>query len=96
MPVQLVSFQPGKLGSGDERKELMAEFQTYYIAIKQNQLEEAINGILDTIGYTEQIVLKNYISADASGVLSDAGEQEPLEIADSRVQRTNVEDTNIN
>jgi hypothetical protein len=92
----LVSFQPGKLGSGDERKELMAEFQTYYIAIKQNQLEEAINGILDTIGYTEQIVLKNYISADASGVLSDAGEQEPLEIADSRVQRTNVEDTNIN
>jgi hypothetical protein len=59
-------------------------------------LEEAINGILETIGYTEKIVLKNYISADASGVLSDAGEQEPLEIADSRVQRTNVEDTNIN
>ena len=96
MPVQLVSFQPGKLGSSDERKELMAEFQTYYIAIKQNQLEEAINGILETIGYQEKIILKNYVSADASGVLSDAGEQEPLAIADSRVQRTNVEDTNIN
>ena len=55
-----------------------------------------MNGILETIGYTEKIVLKNYISADASGVLSDAGEQEPLAIADSRVQRTNIQDTNIN
>jgi hypothetical protein len=83
MPVQLVSFQPGRLGSADERKELMAEFQTYYIAIKQNQMEEAINGILETIGYTEQIVLRDYTSADKSGVLTRG--EEPLQIADSRV-----------
>ena len=83
MPVQLVSFQPGRLGSADERKELMAEFQTYYIAIKQNQMEEAINGILETIGYTEQIVLNDYTTADKSGVLTRG--EEPLQIADSRV-----------
>ena len=83
MPVQLVSFQPGRLGSADERKELMAEFQTYYVAIKQNQMEEAINGILETIGYTEQIVLRDYTTADKSGVLTRG--EEPLQIADSRV-----------
>jgi hypothetical protein len=83
MPVQLVSFQPGKLGSADERKELMAEFQTYYVAIKQNQMEEAINGVLETIGYTEQIVLNDYTTADKSGVLTRG--EEPLQIADSRV-----------
>jgi hypothetical protein len=95
MPVQLVSFQPGKLGSSDERKELMAEFQTYYIAIKQNQMEEAINGILETIGFKEKIVLKNYVSADSSGVLTD-NTQEPLQVADSMVEKDNIEDTNIN
>jgi len=83
MPVQLVSFQPGRLGSADERKELMAEFQTYYIAIKQNQMEEAINGVLETIGYTEKIVLNDYTTADKSGVLTRG--EEPLQIADSRV-----------
>lgn len=83
MPVQLVSFQPGRLGSADERKELMAEFQTYYVAIKQNQMEEAINGVLETIGYTEKIVLNDYTSADKSGVLTRG--EEPLQIADSRV-----------
>jgi hypothetical protein len=83
MPVQLVSFQPGKLGSADERKELMAEFQTYYVAIKQNQMEEAINGVLETIGFTEKIVLRDYTSADKSGVLTRG--EEPLQVADSRV-----------
>jgi len=83
MPVQLVSFQPGKLGSADERKELMAEFQTYYVAIKQNQMEEAINGVLETIGFTEGIILNDYTTADKSGVLTRG--EEPLQIADSRV-----------
>jgi hypothetical protein len=91
MPVQLISFQPSKLGSSDERKELMAEFQVYYIAIRQNQMEEAINGLLETIGYTEKIVLKNYVSADASRTLTDAGEQEPIEQADSRVINKQVQ-----
>ena len=48
-------------------------------------MEEAINGLLETIGFTEKIVLKNYVSADTSGALTDAGEQEPIEQADSRV-----------
>lgn len=87
MPLQLVSFQPGKLGSSDERKELMAEFQTYYIAIRQNQIEESINRILETIGYTEKIVLKTYLSADDSGVL----QEEPLQVADSPVENKQLE-----
>jgi len=90
MPLQIVSFQPGKLGSSDERKELMAEFQTYYIAIRQNQLEESINGILETIGFSEKIVLKNYISADQSGVLSQNPE-EPIQQVDSQVENKTLE-----
>jgi hypothetical protein len=88
-PVQLVSFQPGKLGSSEERKELMAEFQTYYISIRQNQIEEAINGILKYIGYSEKIVLKDYTTADKSNTLID----EPLEVAKSRVSNVNNEIT---
>jgi hypothetical protein len=95
MPISLISSVPGKLGSSEERKELMAEFQTYYIAIRQNQLEEAINGLLETIGYEEKIVLKNYISADISGALTD-NTQEPIQQVDSQVQNTTDEATNIN
>jgi len=93
-PIQLVSVVPGSLGSQDERKELMAEFQTYYIAIKQNQMEEAINGILETIGYTEAIVLNDYTVVDTTGVLTRG--QEPIQEADSIVDdgqdQVNVED----
>jgi hypothetical protein len=85
MPVQLVSFIPGKLGSSEERKELMAEFQTYYIAIRQNQIEEALNGLLKTIGITEKITYLDYTSADKSGMLTN--EPEPLEVADSKVDK---------
>ncbi len=88
-PIQLVSVVPGSLGSQDERKELMAEFQTYYIAIKQNQMEEAINGILETIGFSEQIVLNDYSVADKTGVLTR--NEEPLQIADSIVDTGNDE-----
>lgn len=84
-PIQLVSAVPGSLGSQDERKELMAEFQTYYIAIKQNQMEEAINGILKTIGFTEEIILNDYSVADKTGVLTR--DEEPLQIADSIVDK---------
>jgi hypothetical protein len=82
VPVQLVSFVPGKLGSSDERKELMAEFQSYYISIRQNQIEEGLNNLIKHLGTNEKLVLKDYTSADNSGVLTDA---EPLEVADSRV-----------
>lgn len=81
MPVQLVSFQPGKLGSSEERKELMAEFQTYYIAIRQNQLEESINSLLKHIGFQEKLVLNDYTSADKSGSLVE----EPIQVGESRV-----------
>ena len=93
MPVQLVSFQPGKLGSTDERKELMAEFQVYYVAIKQNQLEESLNGILETIGYTEQIVLRDYSHADKTGILTRG--EEPLQIADSIVDKGDLNEDGI-
>ena len=96
MPVQLVSFQPGKLGSGEERKELMAEFQTYYIAIRQNQLEEAINGLLETIGYKEKIKLKNYVSADESNTLTDNNTNEPIQEVDSQVDNSMDDATDIN
>lgn len=82
MPVQLVSFIPGKLGSSEERKELMAEFQSYYIAIRQNQIEEGINNLIKYLGTNEKIKLNDYTSHDNSGVLTDT---EPLEVADSRV-----------
>jgi hypothetical protein len=88
-PVQLISTVSGKLGSSDERKELMAEFQTYYISIRQNQIEEAINGILKYIGYSEKVVLKDYTTADKSNTLID----EPLSVAKSRVSNVNNEIT---
>jgi hypothetical protein len=86
-PVQLVSFQPGKLGSSDERKELMAEFQTYYISIRQNQIEESINAVLRTIGYDEKIVLNDYTIADKSNTLIE----EPIATAKSPVSNVNNE-----
>ena len=89
MPIALISVTPGSLGSQDERKELMAEFQTYYIAIKQNQMEEAINGLLNTIGFTEEIILNDYTVADESGVLTRG--EEPLQEAESIVDTGNDE-----
>jgi hypothetical protein len=87
-PIQLVSSVPGSLGSQDERKELMMEVQTYFIAIKQNQMEEAINGVLETIGFTEEIVFNDYTVADTTGVLTRG--EEPIQIADSIVDTGNT------
>ena len=87
-PIQLVSVVPGSLGSQDERKELMMEVQTYFIAIKQNQMEEAINGVLNTIGFTEEIVFNDYTVADTTGVLTRS--EEPIQIADSIVDTGNT------
>jgi hypothetical protein len=86
-PIQLVSAVPGSLGSQTERAELMAEFQLYYIEIKQNQMEEAINGVLRTIGYTEEIIFNKYSTADQTGILTR--NEEPLQIADSMVDTGN-------
>ena len=58
IPPQLVLLQPGKLGSSDERTELLDEFQKSYISPRQNVLEECLNRVL-TFG--EDVVLKSYI-----------------------------------
>jgi len=60
IPPQLVVLTPGKLGSTDERKELLNEFQQYYISPRQQQLEWAFNDVIDVLGYSEKLVLKTY------------------------------------
>jgi hypothetical protein len=60
IPPQLVVLTPGKLGSTTERNELLSEFQSYYITPRQEQLEEVINTVLKPLGFTEQLVLKEY------------------------------------
>ena len=76
-PVQLINFAPGKLGSTEERKELLAEFQTYYITQRQEQLEYAINTVLYDIGIEEEIKLETYANRDETGLLTEE-EQSPL------------------
>jgi len=60
IPPQLVVLTPGKLGSTSERNELLSEFQSYYITPRQEQLEEVLNSILKPLGFTEELVLKEY------------------------------------
>jgi hypothetical protein len=50
---------------------------------------------LETIGFTEKIVLKNYVSADQSGVLTD-NTQEPIQQVDSQVINKTVGDSEAN
>lgn len=71
IPIQLVSFQPGKLGSTDERKELLSEFQTYYITPRQEQLEYLINTLLYDMGIEEKIRLKTYSNVEETGLLTE-------------------------
>ena len=75
IPPQLVILTPGKLGSTTERQELLTEFQAYYITPRQEQLETAFNYVLSTIGFTEEIVLKQYDEVNAIQV-EDLGIQE--------------------
>jgi hypothetical protein len=60
IPPQLVVLTPGKLGSTTERQELLAEFQSYYITPRQQQLEEVINLTLSPLNFTSEIVLNTY------------------------------------
>jgi len=71
MPQQIVSFVPGKLGSTEERAALMAETQTYYTTPRQEQLEYVINEIIEVLGYTEKVKLKQYSDVDETGLLTD-------------------------
>jgi hypothetical protein len=83
-PQQLVSFVPGKLGSTDERKELMAEVQVYYTTPRQEQLEYAINNVLKDIGFTEDIRLKQYSNVDETGLLVEEGTS-PLTFTENKL-----------
>lgn len=83
-PQQLVSFVPGKLGSTDERKELMAEVQVYYTTPRQEQLEYAINNVLKDIGFTEEIKLKQYSNVDETGLLIEEGTS-PLTFTENKL-----------
>jgi hypothetical protein len=76
-PIQLISYTPGKLGSTDERKELLAEFQTYYITQRQEQLEYAVNTVLYDVGIEEELKLETYANMDETGVLTEE-EKSPL------------------
>lgn len=60
IPPQMIILTPGKLGSTEERKELMNEFQESYIAPRQKVIEKELNKILSINGYTEKLTLKNY------------------------------------
>lgn len=60
IPAQLLLTIAGKLGSTQEREELMAEFQDAYVSPRQNTMENAMNEILSVGGYSEQVELQTY------------------------------------
>ena len=62
----MVLLSPGSLGSQDERKELLAEFQLYYIEDRQKQLEKCVNSILKDMGFTEKVELKTYMNTEVA------------------------------
>jgi hypothetical protein len=64
MPPQLVLLSPGSLGSQDERKEILQEFQLYYVEDRQRQLEKCVNGVLKDMGFTEKVELKTYMDTE--------------------------------
>ena len=53
IPPQLIILTPGKLGSTQERQELLVEFQQYYIEIRQQQMETQFNYVLSKIGFVK-------------------------------------------
>ena len=71
IPPQLVLLSPGSLGSQDERKELLAEFQIMVIEDRQRQLEKCVNGVLKTMGFTEKVELKTYLDTEVAQQTQD-------------------------
>lgn len=74
IPPQLVILTPGKLGSTDERKELLAEFQDYYITPRQEQLEEGFNEVISLLGYGEEIQLNTYLDVKQDAIIDNPQE----------------------
>ena len=60
VPPQMVVLTPGKLSGTDERMELLSEFQLAYITPRQRNLEDVLNLIIRTAGYTEELRLAEY------------------------------------
>jgi hypothetical protein len=61
VPVQLVVLQPGKLGSTEERMDLMIELQEFYVTPRQEVIENVLNEVLlDGDVSTEGVKLKEY------------------------------------
>ena len=61
IPLALLVSTPGKLASTDERKELLQEFQLYYISDRQTQIEANLNKLLKDQGFTEKLEFKTYL-----------------------------------
>ena len=59
-PAQLFMLVAGKLGSTQERNELLTEFQKSYISPRQLQLEKVINQILSNTELKGSVRLKKY------------------------------------
>lgn len=60
IPLPLIDSVAGKLGSTEERQELMTEFQQSYIAPRQSILESGLNKIISQNNYGEKLILKKY------------------------------------
>lgn len=60
IPPQIVLLTPGKLGSSQERSELLDEFQAAYITPRQETIEECLNEVLYVNGYNEELILAEY------------------------------------
>lgn len=60
MPPQLAILTPGKLGSTEERMNLLKEFQFTYITPRQETLEDILNDILSYNNYGELLEIRQY------------------------------------
>jgi len=61
IPPQLLISIPGKLGGDSDRQELLNDFNITYITPRQENMEEVINHILASGGFTEELRLKSAI-----------------------------------
>jgi hypothetical protein len=68
MPPQLVILTPGKLGSTEERRELMNEFQQAYITPRQEVIEDVMNEILSA--FNENLDLVEFVEVDNTNIIN--------------------------
>ena len=68
MPPQLVILTPGKLGSTEERRELMNEFQQAYITPRQEVIEDVMNEILSA--FNEDLDLVEFVEVDNTNIIN--------------------------